>query len=68
MILARSVPRAAVGARLQVEHFVQSIKFEEVAMGSAGRRAGAVVAGFAEIVATLAAPAGRLIDLGHAFR
>jgi len=55
------------GAWLQVEHFVQSIEFEEVAMGFAGRRAGAAIADFAEIVATLAATAGHLIDPSHAF-
>jgi hypothetical protein len=55
------------GARFQVEHFVQSIEFEEVAMGFAGRRAGAAVADFAEVVATLAATAGHVVDLGDAF-
>jgi hypothetical protein len=56
-----------VGARLQVEHFVQGIEFEEVAMGFAGRRAGAAIADLAKVVATLAATAGYLIDLGDAF-
>jgi hypothetical protein len=36
-------------------------------MGFAGRRAGAAIADFAEIVATLAATAGHLIDPSHAF-
>ena len=55
------------GSRLQVEHFVQSIEFEEVAVGFAGRRTGAAITDFAEVVATLAATAGHFIDLGDAF-
>jgi len=55
-------------AGLEVQHLVQRIEFEKVAMRFAWRRAGATVADSPEIVAAMAAAAGNFVHFADALR
>jgi hypothetical protein len=56
------------GARLEGEFGIECVKLEEITMGLAGRRAGAVVAGLCEIVVALVRTVVGLFTFGKILR
>jgi len=56
------------GTDFEVEFGIESVQLEEVTMRLAGRRAGAAVPNFVEVVIALARVVGELLPVGNVFR
>src|SRR5581483_10860376 len=57
----------AAGAGLEIQHCIQCVQPEEVAVRPAGRRTGSTVADVAEVVASLLAAAWQFVHAAHRF-